>query len=89
MIVCEMTKDQTKACSSGPIWSLTIESLWYTLTLDTQVPVLLIIFIYVPFGGSHGFGGCKRCCILSAVRHLGEDLIIELNDDEHFPRTKC
>lgn len=48
MIVCEMTKDQTKACSSGPIWSLTIESLWYTLTLDTQVPVFTYNFYLCP-----------------------------------------
>lgn len=43
MIVCEMTKDQTKAESFGPIWSLTIEPLWYKLTLDTQVPVFTSI----------------------------------------------
>lgn len=61
-----MTKDQSKAESFGPIWSLTIEPLWYKLTLDTQVPVFtyLSLFYFLPFDCSYGFSGCK-CCILS------------------------
>lgn len=47
MTVCEMTKDQTKACSFGPFWSLTIEPLWYKLILDTQVPVFTYISLFV------------------------------------------
>lgn len=49
MIVCEMTKDQTKAKSFGPIWSLTIEPLWYKLTLDIQVPVFTYISLFLSF----------------------------------------
>lgn len=42
--LCEMTKDQTKA--PGLIWSLTIEPLWYELTLDTQVPVFTYLSLF-------------------------------------------
>lgn len=57
--VYETTKDQTKARPFGPIWSLTIEPLWYKLTVDTQVPVFTYIslFYFVPFGDSRGFSG--------------------------------
>lgn len=49
MAAVETTKDQTKALSLGPIWSLTIEPLWYELTLDTQVPVFTYISFLLPF----------------------------------------
>lgn len=53
MVVCEMTKDQTEASSFGPIWSLTIEPLWYELTVDTQVPLFTYIsYIFDPIDGS-------------------------------------
>lgn len=54
MIVCDTTKDQTKAESFRPV-SLTIEPLWYNLTLDTQVPVFtdISVFYFILYDGTH------------------------------------
>lgn len=50
MTVCKTTKDQTQALLLGPDWSLTVEPLWYTLTLEIQVPEFTPIFLFlVPF----------------------------------------
>lgn len=48
MIVCDVTRDQTKAQNPLSLfWSLTIEPLWYQLTTDASVP-LLTIYFFIP-----------------------------------------
>lgn len=73
MMVYEMTKDQTEAWSFGPTWSLTIEPLWYKLTVNTQVPVFTSISLFLFLSVIHVVQGCKCCG--SLVRTGIEDLM--------------